>query len=414
MTTKPQSSTAARTGWLVLLAITLAQATEAFTVQGFPTLVPLLSQELVLSKTQIGMLTSAFFLGGFITVLPAGWLIDRLGVRLSLSIGLSSMAICVAVAANTSTFALLYLCLILSGVGFGSVYPATTKAVMHWAPPRLRGTMMGIKQTGVPLGGAIASIALPALALRAGWRGALLFAAALCAVCTVLCHLLYRTHPDESTIGHRRESSRATSSGAALRQALASRDIWFTNVAGLFFLAVQGTLVGWLVSFLTAETSLQMVAAGAALAAVQIGGAIGRFGWGTVSDALFSGRRVPIIAGLGLLTAATLWFLPAVGSGSYGLLIGVCVIAGLGALGWVGMVTVLRAELSPPQAIGIVTSLGSFTGYAGSLLGPPLFGRLLDNTGNYQLAWRLLAGCALIAAILILQVRERHVQRPAS
>jgi MFS family permease len=123
---------------------------------------------------------------------------------------------------------------------------------------------------------------------------------------------------------------------------------------------------------------------------------------------------VPISAGLGLLTAATLWFLPAVGSGSYVLLIGVCVIAGLGALGWVGMVTVLRAELSPPQAIGIVTSLGSFTGYAGSLLGPPLFGRLLDNTGNYQLAWRLLAGCALIAAILILQVRERHVQRPAS
>lgn len=394
--------------WMVLAAITLAQATEAFTVQGFPSLVPLLTQELVLTKTQIGMLTSAFFLGGFITVLPAGWLIDRLGVRLSLVAGLSSMSVCVVIASRTSTFALLYVCLVLSGIGFGSVYPATTKAVMHWAPAKLRGTMMGIKQTGVPLGGAIASVTLPALALRSGWRGALFVAAMACAVCTVLCHIMYRTHPDETTPRRKGAEPNGARGAAALKAALTNREIWFVNISGLFFLCVQGTLVGWLVSYLTADGSLQVVAAGAALAAVQIGGAIGRLGWGTVSDLVFGGRRVPIVAAMGVLTAIVLWTLPYAATAGYGTLIALCLVAGLSGLGWVGMVTVLRAELAPPQAVGIVTSLGSFTGYAGSLLGPPLFGKLLDTTGDYQLAWRALAACALIAAVLITRVREKR------
>jgi len=426
-----------RTIILVLAAITLAQATEAFTVQGFPILVPALTAELALSKTQIGLLTSAFFAGGFITVLPAGWAIDRIGVRWSMTAGLALMAVCVAVAAGASSFGVLYLCLLLSGIGFGSVYPATTKAVMHWAPARWRGMMMGLKQTGVPLGGVLASLALPLLLLRTSWRGALVLAAILCAIAAVLCYWMYRTHPHERTLSRRRPPApaRATVSATApatapaaasvagepgtgapasgpsgvtaLRLALADRNIWLINLSGLFLLGTQGTMVGWLVSYLHSGAGLSVVAAGGALAAMQAGGAVGRLGWGTVSDLWWGGRRLPLIIGLGLTTATALALLPWAGAtGGYWAVLAVSFVAGLSGLGWVGMVTVLRAELSPPGAVGIVTSLGSFTGYFGSLLGPPLFGQVLDRTGNFTLAWRLLACCALAAALLAGRARE--------
>ena len=396
--------------WLMLAAITLAQATEAFAVQGFPTLIPGITGDLFLTKTQIGLLTSSFFAGGFVTVIPAGWLIDRIGVRLSLVLGLSSMAVFVALASRAASFGLLYACLFLSGIGFGSVYPATTKAVMHWAPVRWRGAMMGFKQTGVPLGGVLASLILPWLVLRSSWRGALLVAAAACAVCTVACHLMYQTHPAEKTVSRRPRPGRSRASGTAdqtsLRRALLSRNIWLVNLSGLFLLGVQGTLVGGLVVFLTSGAGLELLAAGGALAAVQAGGAVGRLGWGTVSDALLGGRRMPIVAGLGLLSALTLWVLPLAPAWHYGALLLICGLAGLCALGWVGMVTVWRAELAPPGAVGIVTSMGSFTGYAGSLLAPPLFGLVLDRTGDFALAWRLLACCALAAALLASRAKE--------
>lgn len=396
------------TAWIVVLAITLAQATEAFTVQGFPALVPFLSEELAISKARLGMLTSSFFAGGFISVIPAGWVIDRIGVRMSMSIGLGLMAAAVSIGALTHSFWTLYICLLLAGIGFGSVYPATTKAVMHWAPPKLRGTMMGIKQTGVPAGGAVAAVVLPLLALRLGWRGALLIAAAACAVCLVLCHVLYRTHPDEIHSTARGTHSAPRPDGRApLRAALRSRDIWLVNISGLFFLATQSTMVAWMMTYLRSELALPVVAAGGVLAAMQIGGAAGRLGWGTVSDLFFGGRRVPIIALLGLGSGVVLWTLSFLTQAGYGTLIVVALLAGLCGIGWVGMVTVLRAELAPREGVGIVTSLGSFMGYAGSLVGPPLFGLLLDRTGDYRLGWRLLGVCAVLAGLLVSRTTER-------
>ncbi len=116
---------------------------------------------------------------------------------------------------------------------------------------------------------------------------------------------------------------------------------------------------------------------------------------------------VPIIALLGVGTGAVLWILSFLTQAGYGTLVVVSLLAGLCGIGWVGMVTVLRAELAPREGVGIVTSLGSFMGYAGSLLGPPLFGLLLDRTGDYRLAWRLLGLCAVLAGLLVLRARER-------
>ena len=59
------------------------------------------------------------------------------------------------------------------GLGYGLVNPATAKGVLEWFEPTRRATAMGIKQTGVPIGGLLAS-ACAAAVVVISWRMVLL------------------------------------------------------------------------------------------------------------------------------------------------------------------------------------------------------------------------------------------------
>jgi MFS family permease len=52
------------------------------------------------------------------------------------------------------------------------------------------------------------------------------------------------------------------------------------------------------------------------------------------------------------------------------------------------------------QSTGLATATGFFFGFLGSLLCPPLFGYIVDQTGMYGYGWLFLTFCA--AAILLL------------
>src|SRR4030095_10695631 len=98
---------------------------------------------------------------------------DRLGVRLALGLGQLLVGAMMALAGSSSSLAPLLTFLLLCGFGFSVLNLATGKAVVEWFPPRERGMAMGIKQTGLTLGGLVAALALPPIALAWSWRGAL-------------------------------------------------------------------------------------------------------------------------------------------------------------------------------------------------------------------------------------------------
>src|SRR5438309_2582517 len=83
---------------------------------------------------------------------PAGWVTDRLGVRLTLGAGQLLIGAMVVLAATSHGLPALLALLVLGGFGFSVLNPATGKAVVDWFPPRERGVAMGLKQTGLTLG----------------------------------------------------------------------------------------------------------------------------------------------------------------------------------------------------------------------------------------------------------------------
>src|SRR5437870_7359468 len=133
--------------WAILALVTAAHGFGALAVLAVAPLAPFLLDSLQLTRAQVGWFLPAVYLGGVLMSLPAGWLTDRLGVRLTLGAGQAVIGLLVLVAALAGSLRTLLACLVLAGFGFSVLNPSTGKAVLEWFPPRGRGLAMGIKQT---------------------------------------------------------------------------------------------------------------------------------------------------------------------------------------------------------------------------------------------------------------------------
>ena len=361
--------------WAVLVLVTLAHALGALAVLSVAPLSPFLLDALHLSRAQVGLLLPAVYLGGVLMSLPAGWLTDRLGVRVTLGVGQAVIGVLVLVAALAGSLGTLLACLVLAGFGFSVLNPATGKAVLEWFPPHGRGLAMGIKQTGLTLGGLVGALALPPLALGAGWRSALAAGGALALVSAAVTLVAYRT--------------------PAVRSDAAPAP-WPRLGELRVFLRRPGVLVVFL-----SGLALSPVAAGQMLALAQAGGTASRLAWGAISDRSFGGRRRPGVVVNALIGAGAYALLslgdrlPAAG------LVPLALVAGVGAFGWVGLYFALVAEIGGARYAGLLTGVAVAFAWSGVLVGPPVFGLLVDRTGSYAWPWLGLAAIGLgVAATL--------------
>src|SRR3989338_10563782 len=159
--------------WNILALISVSHIIGAAAQYGINTLAPFYQHDLQLSRAQIGLFFTAFYLGMAGLSYVAGGLADRLGVRGTVLSGHLALGLWTIAASFAPSFAWAFGSFFLAGLGYSFLNPASTKGVMAWFHRDERATAMGIKQTGVPAGGVAAAIMAPALVLIIGWRGAL-------------------------------------------------------------------------------------------------------------------------------------------------------------------------------------------------------------------------------------------------
>jgi predicted MFS family arabinose efflux permease len=382
-----------RGAWTALGLVTVAFGCGSFASLSVAPLAPFFVDAFALSRAHVGLLLPAVYLGGVTMSLPAGWLADRFGVRLVLAGGLVLIATMVAVATEASAFGLLLCCLVLAGFGFSVLNPATGKAVVEWFPPRRRGAAMGIKQTGLTLGGVAASLALPPVAHAFGWRTALLLSAAVALLMSALIAASYR-RPAVVAVAPTAPRGRLADIGMYLRRP----GVVLVLVCGFLLSTAQASLLGYLVLFTKETFDVSRVASAQLLALAQVGGTAGRLAWGFVSDHYFGGRRRPGIV-INALLGATSYAVFSFGERlPLAWLVPACVVAGVGAFGWVGLYFALVAEIGGPRHAGVLTGVAVMFSWSGVLVGPPIFGLLLDAAGSYARPWTVLAVVALAVA----------------
>ena len=181
--------------WIAVVLATLMQAAEAWASVGVFTLYPFIQPELNLSQTQVGFITAAFMASGVFTAFPGGWVTDHWGVR---RLTLICLAGAILPSLGFSIMNALWTGIALAflvGIATGPIFPATSRAVMEWLPPRRRGVGMGIKQVGPPMASGTAALLFPTIAVATNWRISILAVGGFIAFVFLLNAALYRNKP---------------------------------------------------------------------------------------------------------------------------------------------------------------------------------------------------------------------------
>lgn len=379
----PAARAVTRYRWTILAVGVAAQMAVSALRQGLPALGPTLISQLHLSLPQLGVVLGSVSAGIVLTLIPWGALADRVGERPVISIGLTGTAMALAVASLTGGYVALLVALVVAGMFGASATGASGRAVMGWFGRGERGLALGIRQTGVPLGGGLAAIALPLIVAGFSLRAALLALAAGCLVAAAAAWRWMREPPEA------REEPRPRAGGPA---PLRDRRLWRLATGSGMLVVAQASILGFVVVFLHQQRGWSPAAAAAALAAVQVGGSAVRVAAGRWSDRRQE-RVAPMRAlGLGasvlLAAAAALWQAPAA------VLVPTLVGAGVLAMSWNGLSFTAAAEMSGRQRAGTAISVQNTVLSAGGAVAPLAFAALVVAT-SWPLAWSALVLCQL-------------------
>jgi MFS transporter, ACS family, hexuronate transporter len=388
--------------WVILALITAMHAMNIFSGRSIIPLAPLLQADLELSHVQIGMFTSMYFAGAFCFSFPMGWLVDKIGVYWTMPLGQLIVGTFIFLISTANSFLLICIMLFLAGLGHAAINPATGKVVMAWFPLKRRATAMGLKQTGVPIGGAMAAIFLPGAALAWGWRNALIISGLVSIASVVLSLTLYR-RPAHA----RSEDYAVLLPPCRLSEIVRNKDIMILSILMIGFLMLQSSLETYLVFYCRDVLSFTLITAGFMLSMTQIGAIIGRLAWGPVSDVLLRARRkivLMIIGGISALMCIIFAFLTAhTPFWMIGLLV---LIFGACAIGWNAIYLVLVVELAGRGREGRALGFSLSIAFIGHLIGPPIFGYGVDHFESYTVSWLIFGVMMIVITSLITFIRE--------
>jgi ACS family hexuronate transporter-like MFS transporter len=384
--------------WRLLAILTTSYGAGAFGMLGISPLSPSLVEGLGLTRFQVAFIVPSIYLAGLLFSVPGGRLADRLGVRPAFLGGLALGAGGLLAAAVAPGFLAFLFCLFVAGAGWSVVNPTLGKAIMDVFPVRERGIAMGVKQMGLTLGGLISALVLPAIAAALGWR----YAVGACAVVVALPVAL-----GWRPLGAFRAGGRAPSPGEL--GATGSSWWWARRPALVIFFAtgfvlgmVQAAVLSYLPLFTIQALGFDKIGAGLLVAASQAGGAVSRLALGAASDRWFTGRRSMWLAFTGAI-GAVIFALYAAWPATSPLAAGLLAFAtGIGAYGWVGIFFVISAEAGGPREAGLLSGVAFAAIVLGLLVGPPVFGLLLEAANSYSMAWAVFAALSALVAIVAL------------
>jgi sugar phosphate permease len=371
--------------WAVLAAGVFAQAALSAVQQGLPAIAPALRAELGLSLAQVGVVLASVSWGITALLLVWGWLADRAGERLVVSIGLAGGALALAGGAFVSSYGALVLALVAAGALAGCTSVASGRAVMAWFGRHQRGLALGVRQMAVPIGGVVGALALPPLAAAGGLKAALLALAGGCAVGALACGTVFR---DPAHV-----PAAASSAPAPLRDAR----MWRLSAGSFLYVCAQISIVSFAVLFLHDARGVAAGAAAAVLAAIQLGGAASRALAGWRSDR--SGRRLPLMRDIGFVTAAALLLTAALARAPLAALVPALLAAGVVSMSWNGLSVTAAAELSGPGRTG--AALGLQQTAVGLAAGTGVGFAALVSATSWPAAFALLALPPLAGSLLL-------------
>jgi MFS family permease len=386
--------------FLLLLA---AQIFLTFGGLAIPPLIPFIQPELNLTYAEVGSLMTFVYFGAILMSLPAGWITDHLGVKNTIVWSLIVSGFFVASLSLTGGYGGAVFFSLLVGLGYGMSNPPTTKGIMILVDEKNRGLAMSAKQTGVPIAAGLAAATLPSLAIFLSWRASFVIAGIVIGFTGVLSQFFFRRRIEPSRLTEVKSSAPPQTDWGKIYR---NKNIILLSIGGALCALVQSSLFTYTILYLRDARKFALVQAAFCLTLMNVGGILGRVFWGMLSDRLFKGFRKVVL----LFIAAPIFLITLLLGINYSLpplvLIFVLFVLGASAIGWNGVYHAFIGEISGKEMAGRATGLVMVVVFGGGVAGPILFGKIVDASGSYDIAWLFLSMAMAGAFIVYCLIRE--------
>ncbi len=359
---------------------------------------PSLSSELRISPTVMGLIFSAFSWSYAASQIPGGWLLDRIGTRLTYFLAVTLWSLFTLLQGFAGGVASMLAFRLGLGVSEAPCFPTNGRVVATWFPEHERAQATAVYTVGEYLGLACFGPLLFWISRQFGWRLLFWVVGAAGVVFAGIWWVMYR---DPETCGPIATPVRAAPvNWAQIRQLLRYRQVWGASIGQFGGNSTLVFFLTWFPTYLAKERHMDWMRAGFYALIPYLAAACGVLlgGWG--SDTLLKrtgnrnlARKLPLIAGL--FGASTIILANYVTSDA--LVIAIFSTAfffqGMTGLGW----TVIP-DVAPAQMLGLTGGIFSFAANLAGVATPIVVGAIFDATGSFFFALAYVGAAALLGA----------------
>ena len=394
-----------RAKWVLCGLLFLATTTNYMDRQVLGILAPVLQKDLHWSESGYGNMVAGFTFAYALAYILSGRVVDRFGTRRGYAVFVSIWSLSSAAHVLVSTVLGFGIVRFFLGVGESGNFPAALKAVAEWFPKEQRAFATGIFNSGSNLAALVAPIAIPAIALRWGWRAGFLFTASL----SMLWLLLWLSFP----YNRLRPSALDLTRSDVTPQEMAARQSFLTLLfdRGTLAFALGKFLTDpawwfylfWGPKFLASRFHLSLAQLSLPLVIIYFGSSFGSIAGGWLSGYwMRHGRTVNFSRKMAMLVCAFCAAPVAIAAStaSYWLSIGVITLAAAAHQGWSCNIFSTPSDLFRPGSVATVVGIGGTAGALGGTAFAALAGLVLGRFQSYSLLF-LLCGVSYLSAILL-------------
>ncbi|SAI13629.1 benzoate transport protein [Bordetella ansorpii] len=376
-------------------------------------------KEFDLSKTEIGLVFSAFAYPYLIFQIIGGWVSDRFGARRTLIACGVIWAGGTLLTGLAGGLASMLMARILLGLGEGATFPAATAAMSHWVPKERRGFAQGITHAFSRLGNALAPAAMIAVMAAYGWRESFYACAIISFVWVIVWALTFTEQPKD----HPRISAEELVSLPEVKKKDKPPVQWGRLFKRMLPVTIVYFCYGWTLWLLLSWVPMYFMNFGMDLkktaifsSAVFFGGVVGDTLGGIISDRLYkrtgnlNRARAQMVAVCMVLTLLTL--LP--------LMFTRDLYVSLACLGFgfffaeltIGPMWAIPMDICPDYS-GTASGMMNIGSASAAIVSPVAAGFLIDRFGNWQLPFLVSIVLLAIGAILSFSMHPERRFVPA-
>ena len=341
-----------------------------------------------------------------------GWLIDKVGAKIMMTVGASIIGICTLLLTKAQTITEFYVLYGLSGAGQAATTIVPISVIIsNWFDLK-RGRALGVVMTGTGLGAMVMVPVTSWIVVTWGWRTSYFIMGWIILLMAPLSYIFVRTSPSEMGLkpdgGLIVQSETPELEGVTLIQALKSRSFWFLAVM-MMMLGLVGMGLGFhMMPYLT-DIGYTEIMAGLIISVISAMTVLGKIGMGIIADRWGVRRTVIftcvlIIAGVLMLIRAEILFVVILFAIVYGLAIGAPLVIN----------PALTADCFGLAFYGSIFGILSLFNVIGAGLGATLTGAIFDSAQSYIPAFWLFIVLTAIAGFCGVMARRIVVSSNSS